>query len=189
MVAGSAAVALDHLVHPASLRLRRGTARPIRVGAWVASAAVAFADGTNDGQKAMGVLAASLSGVAVLRPGGGGIGWPVRVSCALLLAVFSALGGRQVVTTVARRLWRSTTPDDLAAQSSAAAVIFLAAWRGLPLSTSTVVTSAKVGAGVSRRPRHVQRRQAIRILETWLLTVPACGIVGALLVGAWRLTR
>ena len=104
-------------------------------------------------------------------------------------AGFTILGGHQVVTTVARRLWRSSATDDLAAQSSAAAVIFLAAWRGLPLSTSTVVTSAKVGTGFSRRPRHLQRQLVLSILGAWLITLPACGIAGAVLVAAWRLAR
>ena len=189
VLAGLAAGALERLARRAALRLSRAAARPMRAAVWAASAAVAVADGTNDGQKAMGVVAASLSGAAVLEPGGSGISWPVRLSCAVLLAGFSSFGGRQVVTTVARRLWRSSATDDLAAQSSAAAVIFLAAWRGLPLSTSTVVTSAKVGTGVSRRPRHLRRQQVLRILGAWLVTLPACGIVGALLLVAWRLAR
>jgi inorganic phosphate transporter, PiT family len=187
VLAGTVALLFERVIHPLSLRLRRGAARPVRAGVWVASAAVALADGTNDGQKAMGVLAASLSGAAVLPPGGGGISWPVRVSCAVLLGVFTVVGGRQVVTTVARRLWRSSSTDDLAGQSSAAAVIFLAAGLGLPLSTSTVVTSARVGTGLSRRPRHLRRQQVLRILWAWLVTLPACGIAGALLVGIWRL--
>lgn len=189
VLAGGAALVLERLVRPTSLRLPRGAWRPVRAAVWAASAAVAVADGTNDGQKAMGVLAASLSGAAALQPGGAGISWPVRLSCALLLGGFSILGGRQVVATVARRLWRSAAADDLAAQSSAAAVIFLAAWRGLPLSTSTVVTSAKVGTGVARRPRHLRRQQVLRILGWWLVTLPACGIGGAVLVAAWRLAR
>jgi PiT family inorganic phosphate transporter len=189
VLSGLAAVVLERLARRASLRLPRAASRPVRATVWAASAAVAVADGINDGQKAMGVLAASVSGAAVLQPGGSGISWPIRVSCAVLLAGFSILGGRQVVTTVARRLWRSSATDDLAAQTSAAAVIFLAAWRGLPLSTSTVVTSAKVGAGVSRRPRHLRRQQVLSILGAWLVTLPACGIVGAVLVAAWRLAR
>lgn len=189
LAAGTAALALDRLARPVSLKLRRGAARPIRGAVWLASAAVAVADGTNDGQKAMGVLAASVSGAAVLKPGGSGISWPIRLSCSVLLGLFSVLGGRQVVTTVARRLWRSTTIDDLAAQTSAAGVIFTAAWLGLPLSTSTVVTSAKVGTGVSRRPRHLRRQQVLRILGAWMVTLPACAVLAAGLVGIWRLAR
>lgn len=187
VLAGAVALLVERVFHRVSLQLRRGAARPVRVGVWIASAAVAVADGTNDGQKAMGVLAASVSGAAVLQPGGGGISWLVRVSCALLLGIFTVVGGRPVVTTVARRLWRSSTTDDLAGQLSAAGVIFLAAWRGLPLSTSTVVTSAKVGTGLSRRPRHLHRRQVLRILGAWLVTLPASGIAGAVLFGVWRL--
>lgn len=187
VLAGAVALLFERVVRPVSLRLRRGAAGPVRAGVWLASAAVAVADGTNDGQKAMGVLAASLSGTAVLQAGGHGISWPVRASCAVLLGVFSIVGGRQVVTTVARRLWHSSASDDLAGQSSAAAVIFLAASQGLPLSTSTVVTSAKVGTGLSRRPRHLRRSQVLEIVGAWLVTLPACGIVGALFFGLWRL--
>lgn len=188
LVAGLAALAVERVLHPLSQRWRRGAARPVRIGVWIASAAVALADGTNDGQKAMGVLAASLSGTAILQPGGGGISWPVRASCAVLLGVFSVVGGRRVVTTVARRLWRSSSTDDLAGQSASAVVIFLAAWRGMPLSTSTVVTSAKVGTGALRRPRHLHWRQVLEILGAWLVTLPACALGGALLVGLWRLS-
>ena len=188
VLAGGAALWLDRLIRPLALRLHRTASAPLRAGVWVASAAVALADGTNDGQKAMGVLAASVSGTAVLRTGGG-ISWPIRISCALLLGIFSVIGGRQVVATVSRRLWRSATIDDVAAQSSAAAVIFLAAAGGLPLSTSTVVTSAKVGTGLARRPRHLRRRTVLWILGTWLITLPACGIAAALLIGTWRLAR
>lgn len=189
VLAGLAALFLERLARRFSLRLARGAARPARAAVWAVSAAVAVADGTNDGQKAMGVLAAAVSGAAVLQPGGSGISWPIRLSCAVLLAGFSSIGGRQVVTTVARRLWRSSATDDLAAQSSAAALIFLAAWRGLPLSTSTVVTSAKVGTGLSRRPRHLRRQQALGILGAWLVTLPACAIAGAVLLAVWRLAR
>lgn len=187
VIAGAVALMFERRLRPLSLRLPRGAGRPVRAAVWAASAAVALADGTNDGQKAMGILAASVSGLSTLQPGGGGISWPVRVSCASLLGLFTVFGGRRVVTTVARRLWHSTTADDFAAQSSAAAVIFLAGAGGLPLSTSTVVTSAKVGTGISRRPRHLQSKQVMRILMAWLITLPTCGVCGALLVGAWKL--
>ncbi len=187
VAAGTAAYFLEQVLRPFTLRLRRQAARPLRAGVWAASAAVALADGTNDGQKAMGVLTASLSGAAALAPGRSGIPWTVRLGCSVLLAACTVLGGRRVVLTVARRLWRSNTPDDLAAEGSAAALIFLAGGAGLPLSTSTVVTSAKVGAGASRRPRHLNRRQVARVLATWLVTLPASAGGGALLIGFSRM--
>jgi phosphate/sulfate permease len=50
-----------------------------------------------------------------------------------------------------------------------------------------VVTSARVGTGLSRRPRHLRHQQVLRIVGAWIVTVPACGIVGALFMGLWRL--
>ncbi|HET9091162.1 MAG TPA: inorganic phosphate transporter [Acidimicrobiales bacterium] len=189
VAAGTAAYFLEQVMRPLSLRLRRGAGRPLRAGVWATTAAVALADGTNDGQKAMGILTASVSGAAALAPGGSGISWPVRVACSTILAACTVLGGRRIVVTVARRLWRSNTVDDLAAEGSAASLIFLAGSVGLPLSTSTVVTSAKVGAGASRRPRHLNRHQVVRVLATWLVTLPASAAGGALLIGCSRLLR
>jgi phosphate/sulfate permease len=57
---------------------------------------------------------------------------------------------------------------------------------GLPLSTSTVVTSAMVGAGMSGRRWHVRWAGVARIFLVWVLTVPACGLVAA---GAFEVLR
>ncbi len=170
LAAGVAAL-VERVVRPLALRARRSAEGAFRAGVWAASAAVAVADGSNDGQKAMGILAASLA-----ADGGRSwsVSWTVKITCAVLLAVFTVIGGGRVVATVARRLWRASVPDDLAAQVASAAVVFLAVKGGLPLSTSTVVTSAKVGAGVARKPRHVHLQAVGRILENWAVTVPAC---------------
>jgi PiT family inorganic phosphate transporter len=151
----------------------------------LASAAVAVADGANDGQKAMGLLAVALSGTASLGTTGG-IAPFDRVSCAVILAVATAFGGRKIVARVSRGLSRDSAVDDLSAQCASAGVILLGAAVGFPLSTSTVGTSAMVGAGMSGRRRHVRWAGVLRIVAVWVLTVPACGLVA---VGVFELLR
>jgi PiT family inorganic phosphate transporter len=174
---GTALVA--RLGRPITYRLDRRAARPLRGGIWLASAAVALADGSNDGQKAMGVLALVVSGAGALAPGGVGISLAARLSCSLVLALFTVVSGRRVVATVSRGLGRTGLVEDVFAQATSAGVIFSAAALGLPLSTSTVVTSAMVGAEMSAHRRHVRWQGVTRIVAVWAITVPACALASA----------
>src|SRR5579875_273815 len=82
LVAGT----LDQVARWVALRLPRAARREVHGGLWIASAAVAVADGTNDGQKAMGLLTVVVSGAASLDAAGG-IAPLARVGCAVILAV------------------------------------------------------------------------------------------------------
>ncbi len=177
-LAAAAAGIVDQLTRRATYHLPRAARRELHGGLWLASAAVAVADGTNDGQKAMGLLAVVVSGAGSLDAAGGIAPWE-RVSCALILGAFTVIGGRRVVARVSHGLARGGAVDDLAAQCASAGVILAAAAVGLPLSTSTVVTSSMVGAGVSARRRHVRWAGAVQIFVAWVLTVPACAVAGA----------
>ena len=112
----------------------------------------------------MGILAVAVSGSSVVTTHGVSIPWWDKVACASALAAATVLGDRRVVVTVARGLVRSGPMDALAAQGAAAAVILVAGATGLPLSTSSVVTSGVVRAGAERRRRHVRWRGVLLIL-------------------------
>jgi PiT family inorganic phosphate transporter len=177
-LAAAVAGLVDQVARRAAFRLPRAAGRELRRGLWLASAAVAVADGTNDGQKAMGILAVVVSGAGSLREAGGIALWE-RVSCALILGACTVLGGHKVVARVSRGLAHSGAVDDLAAQCASAGVILVGAAVGLPLSTSTVVTSAMVGAGAAGRRRHVRWAGVLQIFVVWALTVPMCALLAA----------
>jgi PiT family inorganic phosphate transporter len=162
--------------------LSRGTRRlqrPVRGGIWVAAGAVALTDGTNDGQKAMGVAATTLLATGAIDSFE--IPWSVRWSVALVFALGTVVGGGRVVRRVGRGYFRPTPVDSLASQTSAAAVILGSTAVGAPVSTSTVVTAAVVGVGADRHPRHVRWAGVADTISAWFLTVPVCAILGALL--------
>jgi len=188
VLAALAAWAVGQLSRRSALHLRRRARRGVHGALWVASAAVGFADGTNDGQKAMGVLAVAVSGSGTLAAADAITFWE-RLVCAVVLALGTVIGGHLVVARVSRGLGRrSGAVDDLTAQSTSAGVILLAAGAGLPLSTSTVVTSAMVGSGMAARHRHVRWSGVTRIFLAWLVTVPVCALVAAgLFEILWRL--
>jgi PiT family inorganic phosphate transporter len=164
--------------------LARGTRRllgPVRGGIWVAAGAVAVSDGTNDGQKAMGVAAATLLATGAIDSFE--IPTSLRWSVALVFALGTVVGGGRVVRRVGRGYFRPTPVDSLASQTSAAAVILGSTAVGAPVSTSTVVTAAVVGVGADRHPRHVRWAGVADTISAWFLTIPVCAILGALLYG------
>lgn len=163
------------------LGLRRATRRvlgPIRAGIWTGAALVALSDGTNDGQKAMGLIA----GVLVATGSLGELGIPLwtRAAVAVTLALGTALGGRRLIQTVGRGIYRGGATDGLGSQASAAGVIFGSGALGFPVSTSTVVASSVIGSGIDRRPRHVRWHTVGRTVSAWAITIPACAGLGAL---------
>lgn len=185
ILGGLAAAALNAPARRAALRLRRPALRPLRGATWAAAAAVAFADGSNDGQKAFAVLAVAGAGAGTL--GGGRLlpFWQQAIAAGVLAAC-AGWTGRRVVRRVARGQARPNPIDGLAAQAASAAVLFGSSAIGLPLSTSSVVASSVVGAAGTRRHRHVRWGVVGRILVAWAVTVPACALLGAGLAVLWR---
>ncbi len=164
---------------------RRSAIKPVRLGTWAMAAWVGIADGTNDGQKAMGIMVVAVAGTSGLH--GVAVAWWIKVVCGLALAVATAIGGRRIIRTVSRGLYRGGPIEGVTTQATAAAVIFGTALMGIPVSTSAVVTSGMVGAGMVRRRHHVRWRGVEIVLWAWVITVPACALGGFLLFWGWRL--
>lgn len=89
------------------LVLRRATRRllrPVRGGIWLGAALVGLSDGTNDGQKAMGLVAGTLVATGTLDT----LEVPLwtRAAAGLVLAAGTVIGGRRIVRRVGRGFYR-----------------------------------------------------------------------------------
>jgi PiT family inorganic phosphate transporter len=166
-------------------RARRRLERPILRGEWVTAAALAFANGSNDAQKTMGVIATAL--VASGTVGSFTVPLWVKIACAAALTVGSAVGGWRIVRTIGRGIFRIRPLDGLVSQGSSAGVIGVAAFLGAPVSTTHVVASSVVGVGAARRRRHVRWPVVREILLAWIVTMPACAGMAGIVAGAWRI--
>jgi PiT family inorganic phosphate transporter len=164
---------------------RRRIERPILRGEWVTAACLAFANGTNDAQKTMGVITTALVAAGVLSSFAVPL-W-VKVACATALTVGSALGGWRIVRTIGQRIFRIKPLDGLVSQGSSAALIGTAAFLGAPVSTTHVVASSVVGVGAARRWRHVRWPVVREILLAWLVTMPCCAGMAGTIAGVWRI--
>ena len=150
--------------------------RPLRGMLWTSSALVGLADGTNDGQKAMAVIAAALVARGTTQPGE--IPLWVRLTIGILLAAGTVLGAK-VLRTVSRGLYPSRPLDAVTAETSSAVVILASSVVGAPVSTTAVVTSGVVGAGLATRPRHVHWATVGRIAAAWAASLPMSMVAGA----------
>jgi inorganic phosphate transporter, PiT family len=170
-------------------RLLGGASReaigPVHLAIWLTAGLVGLADGSNDGQKAMGLATAILVAAGTI-PSFAVPLW-VTVVVALVVATGTAAGGRRIVRTVSSRFYRGDPLDGLAAQSASAVTILGAAALGAPVSTSTVVASGMIGVGAGTRRRHVHWPVVRTVVSAWVITLPACALLGAGLVELGRL--
>jgi PiT family inorganic phosphate transporter len=165
-------------------RATKGVRRPVLGGEWVTSATLAFTHGANDAQKTMGVLTLALVAGGVIPEFVVPL-W-VKLICGAALTVGTALGGWRIVHTIGRTIYRLRPVDGLVSSGSSTLIIGAASMVGAPVSTTHVVSSSVVGIGSARHARHVGWRIVREILLAWVVTMPACALIAAALVTAWK---
>jgi PiT family inorganic phosphate transporter len=166
-------------------RATRAWRGPLRGGEWTMSAALAFSHGANDTQKSIGVVAALLLAAGEIDS----LSAPTwaTLTCAVALTAGTALGGWRIIKTVGRRIYHIQPVDGLASQSASAGVIFGASLAGAPTSTTQVVASTVVGVGGGRRRwRHVHWELVREIGVAWVITIPICGALAAVMLAVVR---
>jgi PiT family inorganic phosphate transporter len=145
----------------------------------IASAALmAFAHGTADAQKSMGVITMALVSYGTLATFA--VPTWVKFSCALAMGLGTAAGGWRIIKTVGKDFVKLTPVNGFVVETASAAVILGSASIGMPVSTTHVITSTILGVGLSKRITAVNWTVAGRILVAWVLTIPAAALVAFL---------
>src|SRR4029077_17586718 len=144
------------------------------------AAFMAFAHGSNDAQKTMGIITLALLSARVIDEFVGPT-WVIIVS-ATALSLGTAVGGWRIMYTMGQRVAKLEPVHGFAAETTAASIIMTTAHFGMPGSTTQVISMAIRGVGPSQGVRHVRWGVARRILVAWILTIPAAGLIGA---AAW----
>jgi inorganic phosphate transporter, PiT family len=141
----------------------------------VSAACMAFAHGTADAQKSMGVITMALLSYGLI-PAFDVPVW-VKMSCAIAMGLGTAAGGWRIIKTVGHDFVKLQPVHGFCVETASAGVILGAASIGMPVSTTHVITSAILGVGLSKRLSAVNWTVAKRILIAWVLTIPASAIV------------
>ena len=140
---------------------------------------VAFTHGTNDAQKTMGVITLALivSGHQSSEPFSVPL-W-VKISAATAMSMGTYAGGWRIIRTLGSRVAKLEPPQGFAAQTSTAAILWVTAPYGFPVSTTHKVSGSVLGAGASTRFSAVRWGVAGNILMAWVLTIPCAALVAA----------
>lgn len=145
----------------------------------VATAALqSYTHGTNDAQKAMGIITMAL--IANGYTDSTDIQLWVQVSCALAMGLGTAVGGWKIIKTVGGKIMKIRPINGVAADLTGASVIFGATAIGLPVSTTHVISSSILGVGSAHRLKGVKWGTAQRMLITWIITLPISATLAAI---------
>ena len=153
----------------------------------LSGALLAISHGTNDAQKAMGLITLSLvvlhrtNPSAMARfytPGPGETfvvpGW-VIFACSLALSLGMLSGGERIIKTVGLKLFKIKPIHGFGAMFSTALVVYICSVFGFPVSTTHIASSGIVGGGAAQRLGIVRWGLTRDFLLTWLITIPASG--------------
>jgi PiT family inorganic phosphate transporter len=145
----------------------------------IATAALqSYSHGTNDAQKAMGIITMAL--IANGYTTSTDIPFWVQFSCALAMGLGTSVGGWKIIKTVGGKIMKIRPINGVAADLTGASIIFCATLIHLPVSTTHVISSSILGVGSAHRVKGVQWGTAQRMIITWFITLP----ISATLAGA-----
>ena len=158
--------------------------RTFRVAQFVSAAAYSLGHGGNDAQKTMGIIAVLLYAHAG-NPKGTHPAFDVPIwvvlSCQAAMAMGTLFGGWRIVHTMGSKITRLSPMQGFCAETGGAITLFTASYLGVPVSTTHTITGAIVGVGAARRTSAVRWGVARRIVIAWIVTMPAAGLIAALL--------
>ena len=147
----------------------------------VSAATMAFAHGTNDAQKSMGIIALGLITFGKLTAHGSHVDVPVwvKLACATAMAFGTMSGGWKIIKTMGSKIVKLRPIHGFAAETSAAIVLLATAHFGIPVSTTHVISGAIMGVGTSMNASAVRWGVAGNILVAWILTIPVSALLAA----------
>lgn len=142
---------------------------------------MAFSHGSNDAQKAMGIITLALVSSGQLATSD--VPTWVIVSCALAMGLGTMVGGWRIMRTLGMRIVKLEPVHGFAAETGAASVLLFTAHFGLPVSTTHTITSSILGVGATKRLSAVRWGVTTKILSAWLFTLPGAGLLGSVVYG------
>ena len=149
--------------------------RTLQIGT---AALQSFTHGTNDAQKAMGIITMALI-AGGLQSGDEVQEW-VRIACALAMGLGTSVGGYKIIKTVGGKIMKIRPVNGVAADLSSASIIFGATLIHLPVSTTHVISSAIMGVGAAQRVKGVRWGTARKMVLTWIITIPISAVMAAI---------
>lgn len=135
---------------------------------FLSAGAVSFARGLNDTPKIVALL---LVATAL------NIEWGL-VAVAAAMAAGGWLNARKVADTMAHKITGMNPGQGFAANLATALLVNTASYHGLPVSTTHVSVGSLLGIGIATR--QVKWKPVMRVLLSWMITLPCAAALAAL---------
>lgn len=144
----------------------------------LSAAMMSFSHGSNDAQKAMGIITLALVSSGYLST----LEVPVwvKMSAATAMGLGTAAGGWRIIKTMGGKIFKLEPISGFAADLNSALIIFGATLLHLPVSTTHVVSGSIMGVGTAKRVNAVRWGVAQQMLMAWVLTIPSTALVSAI---------
>ncbi|MHA7967405.1 inorganic phosphate transporter [Paenibacillus sp. CAU 1782] len=149
-----------------------------RFGQIITAMFQSYSHGTNDAQKAMGIIVFAL--VAAEIQSDMEVPLWVKISAATAMALGTSIGGWKIIKTMGTKIFKIEPINGFAADMGSAMVIITATLLHLPVSTTHVITSSILGVGSAKRFSAVRWSVAGRIVIAWVITIPITVLVAML---------
>ncbi|RAS73847.1 inorganic phosphate transporter [Priestia endophytica] len=143
------------------------------------AAVQSYTHGTNDAQKAMGIITMAL--IAANLQETDEVQFWVQLACAIAMGLGTSIGGWKIIKTVGGKIMKIRPVNGVAADLTGAAIIFGATYIHLPVSTTHVISSSILGVGSAHRVKGVKWGTAQRMIITWIITLPISAALGAIM--------
>ncbi len=111
----------------------------------------------------------------------------IKIICSLTMAAGTATGGWRIIKTLGHKMVKLQPVHGFAAETTAATLLAITGSYGMTVSTTHAITTSIMGVGCAKRFSALKLSLVERILWAWVLTLPSAGIVGYLMVKAFRL--
>ena len=145
----------------------------------VSASLMAFSHGSNDAQKAMGIIALALLSGGYIETMEIPV-W-VKIACATSMALGTSAGGWHIISTMGTKIFKMESINGFAADLNSSIVIFTATFLHLPVSTTHVVSGSIMGIGSAERVRAVHWGVARSMLLAWVITIPISACISAVI--------
>lgn len=139
----------------------------------------ATAHGGNDGQNAIGLIAALLVASGTLAAFA--VPLPVLLAGAIAIGLGTCFGGWQVVDKMAKGITKIRPYQGFCAATASSGTLVMETLYGIPVSSTHAINGAIVGVGATRGKDAVQWKVVREMMTAWIITIPlafVCAFAG-----------
>ncbi len=159
---------------------RRKVDKGFKASQIAAAAFTSFMHGAQDGQKFVAVFLIAAGIATGQGTGGGEFAAPywMSITVAIVMFIGVALCGVRIIKSIGMDMVKMERYEAFSADFAGATCVMIATLTGLPISTSHAKTASIMGTGASKRLSNVNWSVSLKMVYSWFLVFPFCGLIG-----------